>query len=119
MKKLLVLIAAAASACTNQPAPAPPAQAAAEQARPGRMWNIERETCAQLLAVSDDDRMAVAMFYYGHVAARAGIRVIDGAQVEARIARAMAQCEANPALPIVQAFQRALVARRAPPAPRS
>lgn len=33
---------------------------------------------------------------------------------EARIARAMAECEAHPTLPILQAFQRALVPPRRP-----
>ena len=117
MKKVLVvLIAAATAACASQPTPtAPPARqaaATAEPPRPSRLWNVERETCAELLAASDEDRTAVATFYYGHVAARANIRVIDAAQVEARVRRAMDECAASPASPIAQAFHRALVPRR-------
>ena len=121
MKKMLVvLIAAATSACAAQrtPAPAPAAQAAApEPARPSRLWNVDREICAELLAAPHEDRAAAAMFYYGYVSARAGVRVIDGNQIEARVRSAVAACEANPTAPIAQTFQRALVARR--PAPRS
>ncbi len=124
MRKLLVvLIAAATSACAGQPTPsAPPsAQAAApaEPARPSRLWNVERETCAELLAAPHEDRAAVAMYYYGYVTARAGIRVIDGAQIETRVRRALAACEASPTSPIAQAFQRALVPRRPAQAPRA
>jgi hypothetical protein len=116
MKRLLVvLIAAATAACAGQPTPsAPPAQATApaEAARPSRLWNVERETCAELLAAPHEDRAAAAMFYYGYVAARAGVRVIDGAQIETRVRSAVVACEATPTAPIAQAFQRALVARR-------
>jgi hypothetical protein len=59
------------------------------------------------------------MFYYGYVAARAGIRVIDGAQVEARIARAVEECAAQPAATIPDAFRRALVPQRRPSPARS
>jgi hypothetical protein len=120
MKRLLVLIAAATSACAAQPAPAPapaapPAIAAAEAARPPRLWNVERETCAELLAAPHEDRAMAAMFYYGYVAARGGLRVIDGAQIEARVRRAVGECESTPNAPIAQAFQRALLPRRAAP----
>jgi hypothetical protein len=120
---LVVLIAAATSGCAVfQAAVPPPAapQAAtppAEEARPSRMWDLERETCAELIGASLEDRTVAAMFYYGYVSARAGTRLIDSAQVETRVRRAVAECEASPSTPILQAFTRALVPRRPTAAP--
>jgi hypothetical protein len=118
-RALVVLIAAATSGCSIfQAAVPPPAtqQAAAAQpadeARPSRMWDLERETCAELLGASQEDRTVAAMFYYGYVSARAGTRLIDNAQIETRVRRAVDECRASPGTPILQAFTRALVARR-------
>jgi hypothetical protein len=120
MKRLLVVLTTAATAaCANlnlgAPPPSTPAQppATAQAPQPSRLWNLERETCAELLAASHEDRTVAAVFYYGYVSARANTRIIDSAQVEARVRSAVAACEANPAQPILQAFTGALVPRRA------
>ncbi|MBL8837218.1 MAG: hypothetical protein JNL66_13280 [Alphaproteobacteria bacterium] len=121
---LVAAIAAALAGCAQQPGqPAPRSAAAVQQAevapdRPGRLWNIEQEDCAHLVGLSDDDRSHAAMFYYGYLAARAGIRVVDTAQLERRIANAMAECAARPAMPIAQSFRAALVPQRVATRPR-
>lgn len=116
---LVAATAALLAGCTAQPPVAPPAQSAAAiqqpqpgAERPGRLWNIEREQCAQLVGLPDDDRSHAAMFYYGYLAARAGIRIVDTAQLEGRIANAMEECAAHPASPIAQSFRSALVPQR-------
>src|SRR5262249_5233771 len=101
MKKELVAVtlAFALAACAQPPAPplAPPQQAAAPvapppevappretseaQIAPGR-WDVERVRCSDLLGAADDDRAAAAMFYYGYLAAKAGIHVIDVSQID-------------------------------------
>jgi hypothetical protein len=100
--------AAPASAAQPPPtaaAPAPPPPEA--QIAPGR-WNVERVRCSDLLKASDDDRAAAAMFYYGYLAAKAGLHVIDVDRIEANIAKVMHQCAAAPNLTVPQAFRQAL-----------
>jgi hypothetical protein len=48
------------------------------------------------------------MFYYGYLAAKAGIRVIDVSRIDGNIAKVMRQCEASPAITVPQAFRAAL-----------
>ena len=94
----------------------PPAAAAGisapsdAQVAPGR-WNVERVRCADLLGASDDDRAAAAMFYYGCLAAKAGIHILDGSQIEGNIAKVMQQCAAAPQMTVPQAFRQALRGR--------
>ncbi len=113
----LSLAAAAVQAATPAapPAAAPPPPTAASpappppeaQIAPGR-WNVERVRCSDLLKASDDDRAAVAMFYYGYLAAKAGLYVIDVNRIEGNIAKVMHQCVAAPNLTVPQAFRQAL-----------
>ena len=58
-------------------APPPPPRVTSEaQIAPGR-WVVDQVRCSDLLGAADEDREAAAMFYYGYLAAKAGIRVID------------------------------------------
>jgi HdeA/HdeB family len=122
---LAVLMAVSVAACAQQPPPppataAPPAHPVAPvaaaapspapseaQIAPGR-WNVERVRCSDLLEASDDDRASAAMFYYGYLAAKAGIHVIDVSRIDGNIAKVMRQCEATPNLTVPQAFRQAL-----------
>jgi hypothetical protein len=63
--------------------------------------------------VSDDDRAAAAMFYYGYLAAKAGIHIIDISQIDGNIGKVMNRCAASPDLTVPQAFRRALRSRSA------
>jgi hypothetical protein len=128
MKKDLVAVLASCclAACAQPPAPAPPAPTAPPpeaasppaprvtseaQIAPGR-WDVERVRCSDLLGASDDDRESAAMFYYGYLAAKAGIHVIDVNQIEGNVHKVMDQCAAAPNMTVPQAFRHALDRRR-------
>ena len=103
------------------PAPAaPPAEAASQQApratseaqvSPGR-WDVERVRCSDLLGAADEDRASAGMFYYGYLAAKAGIRVINVSQIEGNLKKVMDRCEAAPNITVPQAFREALGRRK-------
>ena len=122
MKRELVavLLACCLAACALPPAPqqqaAPPPEAAPPpaprvtseaQISPGR-WDVERVRCSDLLGAADDDREAAAMFYYGYLAAKAGIRVIDVSQMDGNVRKVMDRCAAAPNITVPQAFRQAL-----------
>jgi hypothetical protein len=107
----VMLLALAGAACAQQPAP-PPATAEAPapseaQVAPGH-WDVERVRCSDLLEASDADRASAAMFYYGYLAAKTGIQIIDVSRIDGNIAKVMQQCEAAPKLTVPQAFRQAL-----------
>lgn len=93
-----------------QPAPAPVPAPSDAQIAPGR-WNVERVRCSDLLRASDEDRAAAAMFYYGYLAAKAGIHIIDVGQIDGKVSKVMNQCAASPSLTVPQAFRQALRSR--------
>ena len=122
MKKELVavLLACWLAACAQPPAPqqqaAPPPEAAPPpaprvtseaQISPGRR-DVERVRCSDLLGAADDDREAAAMFYYGYLAAKAGIRVIDVRQMDGNVRKVMDRCAAAPSITVPRAFRQAL-----------
>jgi hypothetical protein len=73
---------------------------------------VDRVRCADLLRASDDDRASAAMFYYGYLAAKAGIHIIDVARISGNIAKVMEECRARPTMTVPQAFGEALAPRR-------
>jgi len=123
MKKELVavILAFAPAACAQPPAPpqqaaapvapppevAPPRETSEAQIAPGR-WDVERVRCSDLLGAADDDRAAAAMFYYGYLAAKAGIHVIDVSQIDGNLKKVMDRCAAAPNITVPQAFRQAL-----------
>jgi hypothetical protein len=123
MKKELVavILAFAPAACAQPPAPpqqaaapvapppevAPPRETSEAQIAPGR-WDVERVRCSDLLGAADDDRAAAAMFYYGYLAAKAGIHVIDVSQIDGNVRKVMDRCAAAPDITVPQAFRQAL-----------
>jgi len=123
MKKELVavILAFAPAACAQPPAPpqqaaapvapppevAPPRETSEAQIAPGR-WDVERVRCSDLLGAADDDRAAAAMFYYGYLAAKAGIHVIDVSQIDGNVKKVMDRCAAAPNITVPQAFRQAL-----------
>jgi HdeA/HdeB family len=133
MRKELVavLLACCLAACAQSPAPqqqaapppppaAPPPEAASPaapritseaQIAPGR-WDVDRVRCSDLLGAADEDRAAAAMFYYGYLAAKAGIRVIDVSQIDGNISKVMDRCANAPNITVPQAFREALRQRR-------
>ena len=126
---VLVLLACCLIVCSRpvasqQPTVAPPAPAAppAETAPAPRAtseaevapkrWDVDRVRCSDLLGAADDDRAAAGMFYYGYLAAKAGIRVIDTSKIEGNLKKVMERCEAAPNITVPQAFREALGRRR-------
>jgi len=126
---VLVLLACCLIVCSRpvasqQPTAAPPAPAAphAEAAPAPRVtseaevapkrWDVDRVRCSDLLGAADDDRAAAGMFYYGYLAAKAGIRVIDTSKIEGNLKKVMDRCEATPNITVPQAFREALGRRR-------
>jgi len=123
MKKELVavILAFALAACAQPPAPpqqaaapvapppevAPPRETSEAEIAPGR-WDVERVRCSDLLGAADDDRAAAAMFYYGYLAAKAGIHVIDVSQIDGNVKKVMDRCAAAPNITVPQAFRQAL-----------
>jgi hypothetical protein len=97
------------------PAPPPPTTPAPSEAQiaPG-LWQVERVRCSDLLGAADDDRAAAAMFYYGYLAAKAGIHVIDVGKIDDNVGKVMRQCAATPNITVPQAFREALRPRRSP-----
>jgi hypothetical protein len=98
------------------PPPAPPPEAPSSpaprvtseaQIAPGR-WEVDRVRCSDLLGADDDDRAAAVMFYYGYLAAKAGIRVIDVSQIDGNVRKVMDRCAAAPNITVPQAFRQAL-----------
>jgi hypothetical protein len=122
-----VLLVCCFAACAQSPAPqqqaAPPPTLAAPtagaaspptprvtseaQIAPGR-WDVDRVRCSDLLGADDDDRAAAVMFYYGYLAAKAGIRVIDVSQIDSNIRKVMDRCAAAGNITVPQAFRQAL-----------
>jgi hypothetical protein len=114
VKTALVLIPLLLASCAQQSTPPAPQAAApppAAQAPPQR-WEIARVSCSDLLAASEEDRASAAMFYYGYLSARAGLRFVEGSQIEGNIHRVMEQCETTPNITVVQAFARAIPTER-------
>jgi hypothetical protein len=120
-----VVLACCLGACANPPAqppqqaatpPTPPPEPAPPpvpritseaQIAPGR-WDVERVRCSDLLGAADEDREAAAMFYYGYLAAKAGIHVIDVSRIDGNVRKVMDRCAATPNITVPQAFRQAL-----------
>lgn len=102
-------VASPAPAAPPPEAPSSPAPRVTSEAQiaPGR-WNVDRVRCSDLLGADDDDRAAAVMFYYGYLAAKAGIRVIDVSQIDGNVRKVMDQCAAAPNITVPQAFRQAL-----------
>jgi hypothetical protein len=115
-------LACAQPSAAQQQSPPPAAPAAPPETSPPRVtsdaqvapkrWDVERVRCSDLLGAADDDRAAAAMFYYGYLAAKAGIHVIDVSQIDGNIKKVMERCGAAPNETVPQAFRQALARRR-------
>jgi hypothetical protein len=115
------LACAQPSAAQQQSAP-PAAPAAPPETSPPRVtsdaqvapkrWDVVRVRCSDLLGAADDDRAAAVMFYYGYLAAKAGMRIIDVSQIDGNVKKVMERCAAAPNETVPQAFRQALARRR-------
>ena len=69
---------------------------------------VDRVRCSDLLRAEDDDRAAAAMFYFGYLAAKEDIHVVDVSRISDNTAKVMQLCKAEPGLAVPQAFRQAL-----------
>lgn len=97
---------AAPSSLTAQVA-APSTSSSDAQTAPGK-WDVMRVRCSDLLNASEDDRASAAMFYYGYLTAKHGLRIIDVTKISDNIHKVMQQCETTPNMHVTQAFRVAL-----------
>jgi hypothetical protein len=104
------------SAAQTQPTPegdnsarhATPARTAAvpsDPIAPGGHWNVAEERCLALLDETDDDRAAIGMFYYGYLAAKLNLNVIDTSRIEGDLRHVFETCRDHRAMTIVAAFE--------------
>ena len=115
---LALLLALSSASFAQQPtsplagapaaAPTPSATTASEARIAPHQWDVDRVRCSDLLRAGDDDRAAAAMFYYGYLAAKAGIHVIDVSRISDNIHKVMERCKVEPSLTVSQAFRQAL-----------
>jgi len=110
MTSKLVLAALATlfvAAHAMQPAAAASASPSDALVAPGK-WDVTRVHCSDLLNAADDDRATAAMFYYGYLAAKNGIKVIDVTKISDNLHKVMQQCEKTPKMTVPEAFRVAL-----------
>jgi hypothetical protein len=99
--------AVAAPAAPQPVPPSTPRVTSAAQIAPGR-WDVRRVLCSDLLGASDDDRASALMFYYGYLAAKVDIRVIDVRQIDSNVRKVVDRCAAAPDITVPEAFRQAL-----------
>ena len=86
----------------------PPPAAQGSAPPPGTKWDVTQIRCEQLLGADDDDRAAASMFYYGYLAARSGLTVIDTSKIQSNLHLVMEQCGKAPTMTVPDAFTQAL-----------
>jgi HdeA/HdeB family len=110
MTSKLTVAALAASfvvAYAMQPAAAASSSPSDARVAPGK-WDVTRVLCSDLLNAVDDDRASATMFYYGYLAAKANLHIIDVTKIEGNVHKVMDQCAATPAMTVPRAFRTAL-----------
>jgi hypothetical protein len=70
--------------------------------------DITETTCAELAAGSELDRAFALLFYYGFLAGREGITMIDSAAVSGHLAAVRDYCNASPESTVIAAYVAAL-----------
>jgi hypothetical protein len=73
-----------------------------------KQWIVEKVRCSDILNAAEDDRASAMMFYYGYLAAKAQVHVVDTQKIEGIITKVMKHCEAMPTITVTQAFRSAL-----------
>ena len=90
------------NAATTPPAASTPAD---DPIAPAGHWDVARAGCRAILSESDDDRAAIGMFYYGYLAAKLNLDVIDTARIEGDLRHVLETCRDHPDMTIVAAFK--------------
>ena len=90
---------------SNAATAAPAASAPSDPIAPAGHWNVAQARCRAILAESDDDRAAIGMFYYGYLAARLNLNLIDTSRIEGDLRHVFETCRDHPDITIVAAFR--------------
>jgi hypothetical protein len=72
---------------------------------PAGHWDVAQAGCRAILRESDDDRAAIGMFYYGYLAAKLNLGVIDTSRIEGDLRHVLETCRDHPDMTIVAAFR--------------
>jgi hypothetical protein len=86
---------------TMPPEASPPSDPIA----PAGHWNVAQAGCRAILSESDDDRAAIGMFYYGYLAAKLSLNIIDTSRIEGDLRHVFETCRDHPDMTIVAAFK--------------
>lgn len=81
------------------------ASAPSDPIAPAGHWNVAQAQCRAIVGESDDDRAAIAMFYYGYLAAKLNFDVIDTSRIEGDLRHVFEACRDHPDITIVAAFK--------------
>jgi hypothetical protein len=79
--------------------------AASDPIAPAGHWNVAEAGCRAILSESDDDRAVIGMFYYGYLAAKLNLNVIDTSRIEGDLHHVFETCRDHPDMTIVAAFR--------------
>jgi len=83
----------------------PPAATSSDPVAPKGHWNVAQAGCRAILSESDDDRAAIGMFYYGYLAAKLNLNIIDTSRIEGDLRHVFETCRDHPDMTIVAAFR--------------
>src|SRR3569833_2461797 len=89
------------NAAATPPATSPPSDPIA----PAGHWNVAQAGCRAILSEPDDDRAAIGMFYYGYLAAKLNLNVIDTSRIEVNLHQKNKTSRDHPDMTIVAAFR--------------
>jgi hypothetical protein len=70
--------------------------------------DVTKLTCSDLALASEEDRAFALMFYYGYLAGRSNVTVIDNSLVADHLLQVRDYCGSNPESTVVDAFAAAL-----------
>jgi hypothetical protein len=94
-----------ASGGSNVATTPPAASTSSDPIAPAGRWNVAQAGCRAILSESDDDRAAIGMFYYGYLAAKLNLNVIDTSRIEGDLHHVFETCRDHPDMTIVAAFR--------------
>jgi hypothetical protein len=94
------------SASGGNTATTPPAASPSpDPIAPAGHWNVAQAGCRAILSESDDDRAVIGMFYYGYLAAKLNLNIIDTSRIEGDLRHVFETCRDHPDMTIVAAFR--------------
>ena len=93
------------SAGSDPTTTSPAASTSSDPIAPAGHWNVAQAGCRAILNESDDDRAVIGMFYYGYLAAKLNLNIIDTSRIEADLRHVFETCRDRPDMTIVAAFR--------------